>query len=107
MSLNVTECDILLCEHCITHRVLTVIAAPTLKLYLFDTMLLLRGWRVWCCTLSGLRLRGQAMVAMVGPRGAAAQKVGGFASLRRASPLAEGDRGYPLLGHLLPKVIGD
>ena len=28
--------------------------------------------------------------AMVGPRGAAAQKVGGFASLRRASPLAEG-----------------
>ena len=28
--------------------------------------------------------------AMVGPRGAAAQKVGGFASLRRTSPLAEG-----------------
>ena len=95
MYLNVTECDILLCEHCITHRVLTVIAAPTLKLYLFDTMLLLRGWRVWCCTLSGLRLRGQAMVAMVGPRGAAAQKVA-FASLR-ASPLAE--RRTPLLGH--------
>ena len=47
------------------------------------------------------------MVAMVGPRGAAAQKVA-FASLR-ASPLTEGSRRVhnPILGHLLPIVIGD